>query len=94
MADIQKCLDDAKNRCEELTQQIEQFKSSREVNQAATNALVAMAKILEQTTSNIEPLTVGSLKKSKDFILGILISSVSSLIVSSLILVLYLINKG
>lgn len=89
MADIQKCLDDAKNRCEELTQQIEQFKSSREVNQAATNALVAMAKILEQTASNIEPLTVGNLKKSKDFILGILISSVSSLI-----LVLYLIIKG
>jgi hypothetical protein len=82
MADIQKYLDDTKNRCEELTQQIEQFKTSREVNQAATDTLIAMTKTFQQTVTNIEPLTVGSLIRLKYLLFLILASSFSSLILA------------
>jgi hypothetical protein len=58
MPNIHELLDEAKNRCDTLTEEIEAYRSARSVNNALADSLTSMSEALESTVKKVQTFPI------------------------------------
>jgi len=85
---IHELLDDTKNQCQALVNEINAFKSARSLNQKATEALDSTCEALKATTKAIKPLTEQNVRRMTIILLAAT-SLNTILFVATLLLIIF-----